>query len=173
MRTRTLAVMVVVFIALVAAATASWWWPGGDSTPKGTSTLGLTEYTENNTTSIVISKKGEKKKVVAKSGSAWKINGHTASLKEVRGFFDVLGNTEPGDMVSNNAAHHADFGVTEGGGYTLSLTRNGDTTTYYVGNTGDTPTSFYVARAGDARVYMVSGSLPGRLAQNESMWQKQ
>jgi hypothetical protein len=167
MKTRTIFLLVAAFVVLGVVASIPIWSDDGGGV--GGNKLGFGKFSESSVTKVVITAKGKSQRLVRDKG-AWTYNGKRAQSSEVRGFFNVLRASKVGDLVSKNKAHHSNFAVTPQDGTVLDLTTNDGTTSYVIGKSGDVPRTFYARKAGSDNVYEVTGDLPGRLTQAESVW---
>lgn len=171
MSKRTLLILSGVFIVFAFAATYSWWSGYISFLQKSpvNSDLDFSAFSKESTDKIVIVKKGEDEKVIAKDGGQWKINGFKASLKEIDEFFEILKGFKVESLVSKNPENYSSFGIDEDA-YTLSLTKDGQTSAFIIGDQGPLFGSFYAKKKDGINVYLVAGSISEKLSQDVSGW---
>lgn len=171
MNNRTLSILLIVFLVLVAAATAPSWWPGGGDSPSRVRSLDLSAFTQSGTDRVSMGSKGETPRVLERDGSSWKVNGKPVAATEIKDFFSALSKVADPQLVSKNKANHDKYGVTSSAGNTLVIEADGRSETYYVGRAADVPSTFYIRRSTDDRVYQVSGTLRDEVDQDLKTWQ--
>lgn len=173
MNKKTLLILAGIFVGLIVVASYPEWKEsvGFTQSPVPMSELSFSPFTQETTEQVVISKQGEEEKTLLKKNGTWVMNNLEASEKSVDDFFEALTALKVGSLASKNKENFSGFGVDDTG-YTLSLSRNGEVTTFIVGSTGPSLGSFYVRTKDGANVYLIEGKLPGTLAQSVSFWRE-
>ncbi len=171
MSSKSMIILLGLFIILLAAASAPWWsGPLGLRAPRSVEAdLGFSAVTPEWTEEITIRKGGQQKRLV-KGREGWSINGFKASGKEVEDLFEVIGGLRVESLVSRNPANHGGFDATEEKGYVVTFSGGGASRTYLIGRRGPGPGSFYAKKEGSERLYLVSGRLLEKLSQDVTAW---
>lgn len=172
MNKKTLLILFGIFIVLGIAASYSWWglYIGIAEKSYTDTELNFSAFTENTTNKIAITKSGEEEKTITKENGTWKVNGFSASQKEIEDFFSALSELSVESLVSKNSENHANFEVTEESGTMLVMEKDGLISTFIIGKRGATFSSFYIKTKKSDNVYEVSGTLKDKLSQSITAW---
>lgn len=108
--------------------------------------------------------------VLARQGSAWRVNGFRADSGSVARFFQALAETDVGDLVATNPANHDRMGVSADSARTLELQVGGTTRTLLFGDEGPRPSTIYGREPGSDEVFLVEGALWNHLQRLLEDW---
>lgn len=165
MNQRTICILLAVFIVLASIAAYPRWISYLKKPSAGSVEIDFSQFTEDSIEKFSI-KKDEDEKVFTKEGGRWLVNEFDASEKEVKSFFDSLAACEEKSLASKNPENHTNFEATEEKGYVLTINDQ----TSIIGRSGPDYNSFYAKKKDSPNVYLLSGSLRTKLAQDLTAW---
>lgn len=168
---------VIAGIFVLLAAIVVFFWVGDrpstgpDASLGKVASLDFSGFTPGSVNRITIGK-GSDQTVLEYRGDKWFVGDDEADEDKVKSLFDDLSSVKARDMVSQNEQNHAKFGVTGDAGITLTLTRSGEDSIFFVGNAGSTPDTFYLRKSGIQNVYLVEGPLREALSVEADGWKR-
>lgn len=111
---------------------------------------------------------------LARQGSSWTVNGHTAAPRVVEAFFKAMSDTNArSEMVAQSAESHTRLGVDSAAGKHLMVKGGGKTLLdVWFGNRGPDFEGFYVRRAGENPVYLMRGTFADLTVQPLEDWRE-
>jgi len=103
--------------------------------------------------------------------TGWFVDGKKADDERLASLFETFAGTEVQALVSRNSENHADFGLTETEGMTLTLSkRDQEEERFVIGDRGRSGQTFYVKRSGSDSAYLASSDLRGKLGEHADFW---
>jgi hypothetical protein len=135
------------------------------------SSLDFSSFSEKSVEKIVI-KNGETEQTLISQEGTWKLGNEEVDEAKLSDFFASLKKLAVKEMVSQNEANQAKFGVGKETSIKLILTENGQASLFLVGKVGTTPNQFYMRRDGIKNTYLVESTLRDKLTWDANKWKK-
>jgi len=167
MSTRTVKILLLVFVLLLAIAVLSSLGRLNLGRNESSDIFGFSQINSASVDRFLIKKAGDQK-VFSKENGVWKVNGFAASEKSVRDFLDEFTNFKVDKLVSNNPDNHKNFDVADDTAYVIVF--ENFQKTVLIGKQGPMFGTFYARLEGSPQVYLVSGDLIGKVTRNLSDW---
>ncbi len=120
--------------------------------------------------SIIISRPADTL-ILARTGTAWTVNGRDASADAISQMFNALNAASPAPLMATRDALHARMGVDSASAKRLRFVHGERSLgTFLFGNRGSLFNSVFVRRSGEAEVYQYTGSLSRLVDQGIDDW---
>lgn len=118
----------------------------------------------------VLIKSGSEKVELKKDASVWMAGKYKASESLINDFFMSLENSTESGLVSKNKENQTGYGISDTNGLSLTLYSGNQERVYILGNSGPETGSFYMRRAKDNNVYLVTGGLKDKIFASVDGW---